>query len=291
MSSGNCGLSTRSLAELALVISRVSRSVLDESVIPSVASIRSFWQSTRTLQQRWLMELDDWSASGTLDVEMLERLAPRVFTCEMVVRTWGTILVGLDHQRGHDDLIRLSRNAVNGLRQIRNGLLSRLLMIPETDSPRLQEIDRLRRRCDRWTDLLLGPIATSCGCFEFAFDEERARDFGEEGLTADPATGPHAVEHLVSAGLRLAFIQHLPTAEIDEPQFVSLAQSILSNIPPQAFHRDGSLRSLLEQRIAASRMRLESEPARTDDGHYHIAGEFTVGPRRKDVSARRRCND
>ena len=291
MSSRNCGLSTRSLAELSLMISRVSRNVLDESVVPSAASIRSFWQSTRSLQQRWLMELDDWSAAGTLDMEILERLAPRIFTCEMVVRTWGTVLVGLDLQGGHDDLIRLTRNAVNGLLQIRNGLLSRLLMIPESGSPRLQEIDRLRRRCDRWTDLLLGPIATGCGCFEFAFDEERARDFGEEGLIADPATGPHAVEHLVSAGLRLAFIQYLPTEEIEEPQFVNLAQSILSSIPPQVFHRDGSLRSLLEQRIIESRMRLEGEPARGADGHYHVLGKLDVRPRVNKASVRRQCND
>ena len=191
---------------------------------------------------------------------MLERLAPRVFACEMVVRTWGTILARLDLRREKDDLIRLSRNAVNGLLQIRNGILSRLLMVPDSSSGRLTEIDRLRRRCDRWTDLLLGPIATGCGCFEFAFDEERARDFGEEGRIADPGTGPHVVEHLVSAGLRLAFIQHLPIEEVDVPEFDCLARSILSNIPHQAFHRDGSLRTLLEQRIAASRMRPESKP-------------------------------
>jgi hypothetical protein len=44
---------------------------------------------------------------------------------------------------------------------------------------------------------------------------------------------------------------------VDEPEFVGLTQSILSGIPSKAFHRDGSLRTLLEQRIMAGRLRLE----------------------------------
>ena len=287
----NCGLSTRSLAELALVVSRVSRYLIDESVIPSTASLRLYWQSNRSLQRHWMIELDEWSALKTFDIERLGQLAARVFTCEMLVRTWSTILAGLDRRTGGDDLTRLARSAVSGLQQIRNGVLSRLLQIPGEASDRMLELDRLRRRCDRWTDLLLGPIAVECGCFEFAFDPERARDFGEEGLIADPASGPHPIEHLVSAGLRLTFIQHLSAESIDELEFVVLTQSILSNIPQQAFHRDGSLRTLLEQRIAASRRRLESratlEFKSTDD---EPAGPST-STRRNDVSPRKRIDD
>ncbi len=258
MSSHHCGLSTKSLAELALVVSRVARSVLDESAVPSAASLRSFWQSSRSLQQRWMKILDDWTAAGTLDVELLERLAPRVLTCEMLVRTWSTVLAALDRRRGTKDLTHLTRNVVGGLMQIRHGVLSRLLEIPETEHRQVMNIDRLRRRCDRWTDLLVGPLAVGYDCFDFTFDRERARDFGEEGSIADPATGPHPIEHLVSAGLRLTFLQHLSAEPIEEPEFVDLTQSILSSIPHQAFHRDGSLRTLLEQRIAVSHQRLES---------------------------------
>jgi len=247
------------MAEVALITSRVARSILDERTIPTTASLKTFWQSCRSLQQRWTKILDDWTAAGLLDVAILERLAPRVFSAEMAVRTWATILAGLDNQRGTDDFIRLARNAVTGLLQIRIGILSRVLLIPASEAVRTEEIDRLRRRCDRWTDLLLGPLAFEADCFEFAFEQERAHDFGEEGLIADPATGPHAVEHLVSAGLRLTFLQHLTAEPVDEPEFAELMQSILANVPHRALHRDGSLRTLLEQRIAASRQRDEQD--------------------------------
>ena len=176
----------------------------------------------------------------------------------MVARIWSTVIASLDRRHGcDDDLIRLARSAVSGLLRIRNGILSRLLSVSEGQSTRVLELDRLRRRCDRWTDVLLGPIALQSECFEFAFDEGRARDFGEENRAANPTTGPNAAEHLVSAGLRLTFLQHLSDEPIDEPEIVRLTQSILSNIPSQSLHRDGTLLSLLEHRIAVSRQRLE----------------------------------
>jgi len=233
MPSMNSGLSARSLAELALVISRVGSSILDESATPSHDSLKTFWQSSRSLEQGWMRYLDEWTASGNFDVERLER------------------------QRGSQDLTFLARNTVSGLLQIRNGILSRLLLVPESDQNRVLEVDKLRRRSDRWTDFLIGPLAVKYGCFEFAFDPDRARDFGDEATIADPMIGPNAVEHLVSAGMRMKFLQYLPDESVTESEFMGLTQSILSCIPATALHRDGSLRTVLEQRIMASSMRQE----------------------------------
>lgn len=257
MSVETYGLSARSLSELSLVVSRVARNVLAESAVPSADSLRLFWQSSRSLERRWMALLDEWTTLGTVDIEALERLAPRVFASEMLVRTFSTVLAGLDQQRGCDDMVRLARNSVNGLMRIRNGILSRLLTIPNHANHRVLEVDRTRRRCDRWTDMLLGPIANLSGCYEFAFDAERARDFGEESFVEDRLTGPNVAEHLVAAGMRLKFVQYLPDDMVSEPELICLSQSILSSIPKLNFHRDGSFRSVLERQVAASRHRME----------------------------------
>ena len=54
MSSEEFGLTIRSVAELALVVSRAGDQLLDEGTIPTTAALRAFWQSSRRLQQRWL---------------------------------------------------------------------------------------------------------------------------------------------------------------------------------------------------------------------------------------------
>ena len=257
MSVESCGLSSRSLAEMALVISRVSPELLVQSAMPGIETLSQFWQSCRSLERRWMKELDEWTVIGTMDVTRLEQLAARVFSCEMLVRTFSTVLAEVDRRSGDDTYVRLARNAVNGLLCVRHGIMSRLLTIPQRDENRVLEIDRSRRRCDRWTDLLIGTMSRHCRSFEFAYDPERASDFGGTTSDSEVANAPRVAEHFVAAGIRLKFVQHLTDESVNEPELVCLCQAILGSIPGLSFHRDGTIRSGLERRIAASRLRVE----------------------------------
>jgi hypothetical protein len=257
MSSAHRALTPRSLAEVALIVSRLTRNNFDGSTIPVTHVLRTLWQSTKSLEQRWTKRLLDWTLAGTFDVDLLAELAPRILIGEMLVRVWGTAIVGADHHQNRDDLLRVAHNAVNSLTRVRNALMSRFLAVPETQSVRVAELDRLRRRCDRWTDVLIGCAAAQSGCYAFAFDENRTRDFSEDSQIQDAAAGPNVFEHFVSAGLCLNFIRHLPTASIDEPELFNLVDSILSCIPETSLRRDGTLRTRLEQRAAGVHSRID----------------------------------
>ncbi|MEI8022300.1 MAG: hypothetical protein WCH39_29080 [Schlesneria sp.] len=252
MLSQRFGLSAKSLAELALVVSHAAPGILEETKAPSAESICGFWRSNRLLQKRWMNELDAGTNASSYDMELFETLTPRLFTSEILIRTFSTLLAALDRRLGTDDLTRVARNVVSGLLEIRMIVLSRLLTVVEDDHDRVQKIDRLRRRCDRWNDLLVGTIGIKDECFEFAIDPDRARDFGEESMFAETEFGVRPFEQLVSAGLRGTFLQHLSNQNFEEPEFLILTKSILSCIPRQALHRDGSFRTSLERRIYSS---------------------------------------
>lgn len=255
------GLSVKSLAEVALLVSRVGRDVIaDRQELPAPA-LREFWQRTRALQQHWTARLDAWSAQADPDLSQLAELGSQLFISELLTRVWSTVLLGVDRQTGCEDLSRIARNAVSGLLQVRHGVMSRLLQQPDSLATQVVEIERLRRRSDRWTDLLIGNLAGRHDLFEFAFDVERSKDFATESREYDPATGPHPVEHLVAAGLRMAFLGQLPETPLTEPAFRQLVQSILAALPQNAFHQDGSLRSILERRVSSRTLRDEPLPA------------------------------
>lgn len=260
MDSSHRGVSARTIAELALVISKAARTHLNNSHKPSDTNLKLFWQSSRSLEKRWATALDEWAIAGTRDLTGLEQLAMRILTSEMVVRIWGTVLASVDRAKQDDDLIRVAQSAVGCFTRSRNSLLSLLLEVPEQDQLHAQRIDRLRRRCERWTDLLVGPIAVNSGCFEFAFSPERALDFGEELLANDVATGPNPAEHLVLASMQLTFGPHLSAdGENGDVELLSLIQSVISHLPSGAFQRNGSLRSLLEQRMILGTQRSERQ--------------------------------
>jgi len=261
MRSVEVGLSVKSLAEVALLVSRVGRCVIEDGHEPSPNSLREFWQQARTLQQYWTLQLDAWSAEADPELRQLVELGAELFVSELLTRVWSTVLLGIDRQTGRDDLSRVARNAVSGLLQVRHGVMSRLLQQPDSSASQVAEIERLRRRSDRWTDLLIGNLAGRHDLFEFAFDVERAKDFATESIEYNPATGPHPVEHLVAAGLRMAFLGQLPGTPLTEPAFQQLVQSILGALPQEAFHQDGSLRSVLERRVSSRTLRDEPLPA------------------------------
>jgi hypothetical protein len=261
MRSVEAGLSVKSLVEVALLASRVGRCAIEDRCEPTSNSLRDFWQQARVLQTHWTLRLDSWSAEADPGLTRLAELSTQLFVSELLARVWSTVLLGIDRQTGSDDLSRIARNVVSGLMHVRQGVMSRLLQQSDASSKYVAEIERMRRRCDRWADLLIGNLAGSRDLFEFAFEVERARDFATEAVDCDPSTGPHPVEHLVTAGLRMAFLGHLPETPLTEPGFLRLVQSILGALPQEAFHRDGSLRSVLERRVASRTLRDEPLPA------------------------------
>ena len=237
------GLTVKSLAEVAWLVSQVGRRMIETQTEPSSAALRDFWQHTRQLQRDWDEFLDDDPFGTPTDTTRFEDMAAQLLTTELLARVWATILGGIDQRTGRRDLTRIATNAVSGLLQVRHRMLAQLLNPSAPAGPWAANLDRLRRRCDRWTDLLIGNICGRDDFFQFAFDPDRARDFAEESREQDPNS--HPVELLIAAGVRLSFLGRLPEVALPSPAFEGIIQSILGSIPEQAFHRDGSLRSQL----------------------------------------------
>lgn len=231
------GLTVKSLAEVAWLVSRVGRRMIESQSEPSPQALRDFWQSTRQLQKAWDQILND--ADGVKESTRLEELAAQLFTSELLARVWATVLAGIDQRTGRNDLTRIAYNAVSGLMQMRNRLLSQILLRSGATESWSADLDRLRRRCDRWTDLLIGNLSGREELFQYAFDIDRARDFAAEATESDQNAPP--VELLIAAGLRLSFLGQLPDATLDSPAFTGMLQSILCSLPEHAFEDNGLL--------------------------------------------------
>lgn len=237
------GLTVKSLAEVAWLVSRLGRQMIESESEPSSTALRDFWQTTRALQRTWDQFLDQEPFSSPAAATRLEEIAAQVFTTELLARVWATILGSIDQRTGRNDLTRIATNTISGLLQIRNRLLTHILHESAPSGSWASDLDRLRRRCDRWTDLLIGNLCGADEYFQFAFDAERAQDFAEDAR--DGVNSSHPVDLLVAAGVRLSFLGQLPEVSLDSPAFEGLMQSILGSLPEQAFYRDGSLREQL----------------------------------------------
>jgi len=255
MTTREFGLSVQSIAELAIVVAHAAPDLIDEIQIPPARSLQLFWQTSRQLQQRWTKRLESDTNWVSADMDRLEAFGLRLFACEMLVRTWGTVLARLDTRHGGGDLTLIARNVINGLTQVRYQVLAELLNQPPNEAQRVMQLDRFRRRTELWTDQILASFVTEPDGAAFAFDHQRLKQ-----LQGARVWVSGVVETRSANGVAFSILSQFPAEFVDEPEFAGLMRAILMAIQPAHSTKPDASRSLMEWRIIAHRHRFGESP-------------------------------
>ena len=213
------------LADLALAIAIASPIVTRIHHWPTSRGLEDFWDAVRQLRLGWQRQLTD-------SPSMSPALIAEVVVAELPIRVWSTVLLASRDAIHRDEISQIVLNAFEGLAPIRQAVYQQLLDPCYADDPQIRTLDTVRRRCERWIDLLAGPSALAGDVWNFVMDPRRARDFGEESLGDDNAPTAAAVEKLATAGLRMAFMGNLPGGGVCISDFEPLARAIQNELPP-----------------------------------------------------------
>ncbi|MDA1015056.1 MAG: hypothetical protein O3A00_11475 [Planctomycetota bacterium] len=260
-------MNLRQSVELAALISSHALQVVESSEAVRKDMLQEYWSQSRVRIHDWLRRLtmfEDELATGT--DESLVSVWPRIeytlrdiFTSDILSRVWTSVLVARDEHRQAVEASPIGRRVFADNFQARRRAMQLMVNGPSVTMSQLAGIDRLRRKTERWADVLLGHLLTRFDVAEFAFDQGRALDFGEEERNNDSPRG-RAVWDLILASVRLAF----PTSWNDgDPHCdtrATIAAAIVGSMPSDAFHADGPLKSLLETRIERSSRLPETLP-------------------------------
>ena len=112
------------------------------------------------------------------------------------------------------------------------------------------KLNHLRRRAERWTDLLVGYLARHGDVAEFAFDVDRAVEFSRDLEFQTDRTGGRQAWPLLQASLRAAFQRGLAPVSPNEDLNAQIASAILSCFPADLFDSTGLFRSLWLHRMS-----------------------------------------
>ena len=101
-------------------------------------------------------------------------------------------------------------------------------------------LDTLRRRAERWSDVLIGHLVARYGIQAYAFELDRTRDFGSEQLrSATNAAASQQLWDLYRLSLRSAF-EPYNTPNDREDQFrKSIVTSLFGWLPAGCFAETG----------------------------------------------------
>ncbi len=168
---------------------------------------------------------------------------------EMLTRVWTAVLCAYDRHHRGDEAEPAARSVLIGHMEARHRVLTLMVRGPGIDAEAALKLNRLRRRTECWTDLLVGHLAGRYAVSEFAFDPQRARDFAQDLRDRGQRRGGRHQWPLVLASLRTAFRQALsapsPNAELN----ARIATGILSCFPADLFDSTGLMRSLWLMRL------------------------------------------
>ena len=111
-----------------------------------------------------------------------------ILSGEMLTRVWTAVLCACDRRRHSDEAEPAARSVLIGHMEARHRVLTLLVRGPGIDAEAVLRLNRLRRRAERWTDLLIGHLAGRYAVSEFAFDPPEAGILPKTSASAASAT-------------------------------------------------------------------------------------------------------
>lgn len=248
----------RELVELAAILSVHGPVVIRNTQTLSETGMQDYWTASKCRLDRWARSLKSFTADapGLSPTAMrvqwphVRSVLEEILTGEVLTRVWTTVLCLCNRQHGAQDAEAIARSVMIGHLEARHRVLMLLVRGPGIEAEGAVKLNHLRRRAERWTDLLVGYLARSGDVAEFAVDGDRAREFAQDLQHQSSRPGGRYAWPLILASLRAAFRQGLTPISPNADLNATIASAILSCFPSDLFDSTGLFRSLWLTRLS-----------------------------------------
>lgn len=249
-------MNNRQMVEIAALVSAYSQHVIAGPERLPAGALEKFWDRSQRRLKLWLSALAHYQrrfaqADSVEHEQLWNDLQPvlgEIFVSEVLTRVWGAILTAMDQARSTHFTEAIARNVLIGHLDARKRSLQLLVTDSALTVAQLGPIDSIRRRVERWTDLLLGHLVERYQVDDFAFDPSRARDFGAQQLLQNSDGTQDRAWTLLLIGLRTSF-STVPLGPPNELIQEEIIASILACFPPGAFQPEGPFHPIITDRI------------------------------------------
>lgn len=265
------------LADLATVVAAHAEA-LSAAGGPEPATLHRVWKRSVRCLRAWREELFS-SATPALYAE--------IFSAELPIRIWCTAVTSSGVATADNGGSAIAAKVFADLLELRCMALQALAADHGLTASEAANIDRFRRRCERWCDVLLGPLVGRTGVTDYTVHPDRAADFAER-FSADPSG--KAAWQLMTAGLRLAFAESDGFRGFEHHRdgnaTTELASALFASFPTEAFSSTGRLRDpqvtrlcrVTQEGVPAGRPQKRRGPMVTRSSHDELEAPASQPP-------------
>jgi hypothetical protein len=245
----------RELVELSAIVSAHGPVLVRGVERISSSGMEEYWTASKIRLDRWGFCLREFMAKAN-DSKWLKAQWPHIcgvleeiITGEMLTRVWTAVVCAHDRQHRADDAEPIVLSVLSGHLEARHRVLTLLVGGPGMSAEDALKLNHLRRRTERWTDMLVGYLAGLHDSCRFAVDPRRATDFSQDLHYQSQHPGGRHAWPLVLASLRAAFQQGMTQQSPNADLNGRIASSILSCFQPELFDSTGLFCSMWLMRL------------------------------------------
>jgi hypothetical protein len=226
---------------------------------PSPASVEQYWTASKCRLERWSRAFKSAEAARSGErrfgpsVERpreLPALLEEILSGEVLTRVWTAALAACERVRGTSEIEPMARSVYVAHLEARHRTLNLLVEGRGLHAADAVALNLLRRRAERWTDVLLGYLMVEHDVRELAFEPDRVADFADDLRHERRTPSAQFGWPLMMASLRAAFRTTLsprsPNPDLNE----RIASSVLASFGADAFDSLGMARSLWMVRLS-----------------------------------------
>ena len=245
----------RELVELSAIVSAHGPVLVRGVERISASGMEEYWTASKIRLDRWGFCLREFMAKAN-DAKWIKAQWPHIcgvleeiITGEILTRVWTAVVCAHDRQHGADDAEPIALSVLSGHLEARHRVLTLLVGGPGMSAEDAMKFNHLRRRTERWTDMLVGYLAGLHDSCRFAADPRRAKDFSEDLHYQCQHPGGRHAWPLVLASLRAAFLQGMTPQSPNSDLNGRIASSILACYQPELFDSTGLFCSMWLMRL------------------------------------------
>jgi hypothetical protein len=249
----------RELVDVAAVVALNGPTLVCAPAPPAGAALNRYWSSSRARFDSWTRALRlgaIWSSEPYdhgFDCWIdLRATLDEVFASEMLTRLWTAVLVGCDRRAGANHAEPIARGVLATHVEARKRALALLVQSAGLGVKQSATVNRLRRRVDHWSDILLGGLSHACDATEFAVDRQRACQFARSLTQRRYQPGGAWAWRATLSAMRGAFETGLSVVAANPQANARVAASILGCFPGHVFDSIGVPQSPWMVRLAAA---------------------------------------
>ncbi|HIQ21573.1 MAG TPA: hypothetical protein EYH34_10125, partial [Planctomycetes bacterium] len=255
----------RDLVELAALVATHAKVLVSSPEPIPEGAIQQYWTACKSRLDRWARCLKRLAAnsnnsSGPAKNETAwgRGVVEEVLASELLARIWAATMAAYDRRRGQELMEPVARSVLMGQLEARHRVLALMICSPQIDAELALRLNQLRRRCERWTDMLIGWMADMDGVLDMAVNRRRAVEFARDLREELAHSGGQYVWRIMLGSFHSAFHRALGAATPNADLNGRIGASVLGCFRPGFFSSHGLPHSAWFLRVSAMAHQIET---------------------------------